>query len=236
MQNVLSHARQPTPAPLQAKPAKEPGPAQGPTVFLVEDDAVVCRGTARLLRLAGYHTVAFATAEEFLACSRSPGPACLVLDVRLPGLNGLELQQRLASADRQLPTVFITGLGDVPTSVWAMKAGAVDFLPKPFEDEELLEAVARALAKGHAEQKQRSEAAAIRQRLLTLTTREREVLSQVVVGRLNKQIADHLGLVEKTIKVHRARVMRKMGAQSLADLVRTMVMASLADSGQPDPR
>jgi FixJ family two-component response regulator len=190
-----------------------------PTVFVVDDDASVRGALARLLDSAGYQTETFASAEGFLAQSRFDAPGCILLDVRMPGLNGLELQQALAAADRQLPIVFITGHGDVPMSVRAMKAGAEDFLPKPFDDEELLKAVARALNKSQREQNERTEVAEIRKRLSSLTPREREVLCHVVAGQLNKQIAADLSIAEKTIKVHRGRVMEKMGASSLAGLV-----------------
>jgi FixJ family two-component response regulator len=190
-----------------------------PTVFVVDDDASVRGALARLLHSAGYQTETFASAEGFLAQGRFDAPGCILLDVRMPGLNGLELQQALAAADRQLPIVFITGHGDVPMSVRAMKAGAEDFLPKPFDDEELLKAVAQALNKSQREQNERTGVAEIRQRLSSLTPREREVLCHVVAGQLNKQIAADLSIAEKTIKVHRARVMEKMGASSLAGLV-----------------
>jgi FixJ family two-component response regulator len=190
-----------------------------PTVFVVDDDAPVRRALARLLHSAGYQTETFASAEGFLAQGRFDAPGCILLDVRMPGLNGLELQQALAAADRQLPIVFITGHGDVPMSVRAMKAGAEDFLPKPFDDEELLKAVAQALNKSQREQNERTEVAEIRKRLSSLTPREREVLCHVVAGQLNKQIAADLSIAEKTIKVHRGRVMEKMGASSLAGLV-----------------
>jgi FixJ family two-component response regulator len=190
-----------------------------PTVFVVDDDASVRGALARLLHSAGYQTETFASAEGFLAQSRFDAPGCILLDVRMPGLNGLELQQALTAADRQLPIVFITGHGDVPMSVRAMKAGAEDFLPKPFDDEELLKAVAQALNKSQREQNERTEVAEIRKRLSSLTPREREVLCHVVAGQLNKQIAADLSIAEKTIKVHRARVMEKMGASSLAGLV-----------------
>ncbi len=188
-------------------------------MFVVDDDASVRGALARLLHSAGYQTETFASAEGFLAESRFDAPGCIILDVRMPGLNGLELQQTLAAADRQLPIVFITGHGDVPMSVRAMKAGAEDFLPKPFDDEELLKAVAQALNRSQREQNERTEVAEIRRRLSSLTPREREVLCHVVAGQLNKQIAADLNIAEKTIKVHRARVMEKMGASSLAGLV-----------------
>jgi FixJ family two-component response regulator len=192
---------------------------KSPTVFVVDDDAAVRKALARLLASAGYRTEAFASAEELLARTAFDAVGCIVLDVQMPGLNGLELQQALATRDRHLPIVFITGHGDIPMSVRAMKAGAVDFLPKPFDDDELLKAVALALNKSQAEQNEQIEIAEIRRRLSTLTPREREVFCHVVAGQLNKQAAGDLGVVEKTIKIHRARVMEKMGAGSLAELV-----------------
>jgi FixJ family two-component response regulator len=190
-----------------------------PTVFVVDDDALVRRALVRLLQSAGYRTESYAAAEDLLARRRFEGLGCVVLDVRMPGLDGLDLQQLLPAADYHLPVIFITGHGDIPTTVRAMKAGAVDFLPKPFHDEELLRAVALALNKSQGEQRDRNEVSEIRRRLSTLTPREHEVLSHVVGGQLNKQTADDLGTAEQTIKVHRARVMKKMGASSLAELV-----------------
>lgn len=194
-----------------------------PTVFIVDDDPSVRKSLERLLRVSGYKTQAFASAEEFLACRPCQNPmepACLVLDVRMPGISGLNLQQELGKAGVILPIVFITGHGSIPMSVQAMKNGAVDFLPKPFADEELLAAVEQALAKAARLQKEAAEKAEIRRRVKTLTPREYEVFRWVVTGMLNKEIAAELNVTEKTIKVHRARVMQKMGAASLADLVR----------------
>jgi FixJ family two-component response regulator len=188
-------------------------------VFVVDDDAAVRRALGRLLRSAGYEPETFACAEDFLKGSHFEAPGCILADIQLPGLNGLELQQTLADANRQLAIVFITGHGDVPMSVRAMKAGAVDFLSKPFDDEELLQAVAQALNKSRRERSEQEEVAEILRRLSTLTAREREVLCHIVAGQLNKQAAADLGVVEKTIKVHRARVMDKMGTSSLAELV-----------------
>lgn len=194
-----------------------------PTVFIVDDDSSVRKSLERLLRASGYETQAFASAEEFLACRpcQNPGsPACLVLDVRMPGISGLNLQQELAKAGVILPIVFITGHGDIPMSVQAMKNGAVDFLPKPFAEAELLAAVEQALAKAARLQKEAAEMAEIRRKLASLTPREHEVFRWVITGMLNKEIGAELGVTEKTIKVHRARVMQKMEAASLADLVR----------------
>ena len=191
-----------------------------PTVYLVDDDATVCRSLARLLKAVGYRARTFSSPDQFLQCSRDEGPSCLVLDMHLPGMTGLELQRALAAAEPSLPIVFITGHGDVPTSVQAMKGGAVDFLPKPFLDADLLRAIGQALDRSRRQYAMRLELAAVRRRLGRLTQREHEVLASVVDGKLNKQIAAELGTTEKTIKVHRGRVMEKMEASSVAALVR----------------
>jgi FixJ family two-component response regulator len=190
------------------------------TVFVVDDDASVRKALARLVRSAGMKAQAFPTAEAFLAESHVEPASCLVLDVRLPGLNGLQLQEALNRKGYPLAIIFITGHGDVPTSVRAMKAGAVDFLQKPFEDSDLLDAIRRAIARSREAFAKQAESARLQRRYDTLTPREREVLSLVVAGLLNKQVAAELGAAEKTIKVHRGRVMAKMQAASLADLVR----------------
>jgi FixJ family two-component response regulator len=191
------------------------------TVFLIDDDSSVRRALTRLIKSAGYPVLAFASAGEFLENNvPSDGLACLVLDIRMPGLSGLDLQGELQKRDSILPIIFITGHGDIPMSVKAMKAGAVDFLPKPVKDKELLHAIEQALARAGRESTERSEIADIRRRSVTLTPREREVMELVVTGMINKQIAYELGTVEKTIKIHRARVMEKMKAGSLAELVR----------------
>ena len=191
-----------------------------PTVYVVDDDVSVRRSMARLLKSHGFSAETLACAEDFLALGHYASPSCLVLDVRMPGLNGLELQDRMAALSLTLPIVFITGHGDVPTSVKAMKAGAVDFLPKPFSSKELLSAVHLAIAKNKTEATLAAEASELRQRLSTLTPRELEVLGLVVKGKMNKEIAADLDLSIKTVKVHRGRVMKKMEAASLADLVR----------------
>jgi FixJ family two-component response regulator len=196
--------------------------AAEPTVYLVDDDAAVCRSLARLLKAVGYRARTFNSPDEFLRHYRDETPACLVLDMHLPGMTGLELQRSLAAAERSLPIVFITGHGDVPTSVQAMKGGAVDFLPKPFLDADLLEAVRQALDRSAQQSALRLELDPVRQRLEGLTQREHQVLAGVVEGKLNKQIAAELGTTEKTVKVHRARVMEKMEASSVAALVRTI--------------
>jgi FixJ family two-component response regulator len=189
-------------------------------VYVVEDDEAVRRALARLLRSVGLSVETFASAKAFLEYPRPDRPACLVLDVRLPGPSGLELQTALGGAQSTLPIIFITGHGTVPMSVRAMKAGAVDFLQKPFDDHELLETVQRALGRSRHGRVESSERAALQSRFRALTPREQEVLSLVVTGMLNKQIAARLGAAEKTIKVHRGRVMKKMAAESVADLVR----------------
>jgi FixJ family two-component response regulator len=193
-----------------------------PTVFLVDDDASVRRALARLIKSAGYQVHSFVSAREFLdSMPDGAGPACLVLDVRMPGLSGIDLQRELQLTNLILPIIFITGHGDIPMSVKAMKDGAVDFLPKPVKDKDLLRAIELALARSVRERAARDELEEIQSRVEKLTAREREVMSLVVKGWLNKQIAVELGTVEKTIKVHRARVMDKMQVESLADLVRT---------------
>ena len=201
-------------------------------VYVVDDDASVRTAIGRLLRSVGLEIQLFASATEFLAFARPERPGCVVLDVRMPRLSGLDLQKELAAAGATLPIIFVTGHADVPMSVRAMKAGAVDFLPKPFHDQDLLDAVQRAIAADRERRRRESGLAAIRGVYETLTPREREVLSYVVSGALNKQIAGSLGTSEKTIKVHRARIMDKMGAESLADLVR---LAGRLGVQGPDP-
>jgi FixJ family two-component response regulator len=189
-------------------------------VFVIDDDPLVRSAIRSLLRSAGLGVRAFASAQEFLAEPATEVPTCLVLDVQLPGLSGLDLQSRMAELDRDIPIVFITGRGDVPTSVRAMKAGALEFLEKPFRDEALMNAILSALEKDRSGRRQRSERDALRASYDSLTAREREIMNLVATGMLNKQIAASLGVAEITVKVHRRRVMDKMGASSLADLVR----------------
>lgn len=189
-------------------------------VYVVDDDASVRTAIGRLLRSVGLEIQVFASATEFLGFARPDRPGCVVLDVRMPRLSGLDLQQELVASGQALPIIFVSGHADVPMSVRAMKAGAVDFLPKPFHDQDLLDAVQRAIAADRERRARDAELAAVRKVYETLTPREREVLSHVVSGALNKQIAGALGTSEKTVKVHRARIMDKMGAESLADLVR----------------
>lgn len=191
-----------------------------PVVFVIDDESSVRKSLGRLLTAAGFRVEAFASAQEFLQHPPDDVISCALLDVEMPGLNGLELQQTLVAAHRGLPIVFITGHGDIPTSVRAMRAGAVDFLAKPFDEKDLLAAVTRALEKAGQEQQTRAESAVAEARLATLTPREHQVLLHVLTGELNKQIAAALGASVKTIKVHRGRVMHKMQVQSVADLVR----------------
>ena len=190
------------------------------TVFLVDDDPSILRALTRLLRAGGHQVSAFRSPGDFLAQHDATVPGCVVLDLAMPGLNGLELQTALTAAGCQRPIVFISGHGDVPSSVRAMKAGAVDFLTKPVSEENLLAAIQRAMERDRLMRRARVELQAIGERLNRLTPREREVFQHVVAGQPNKQIAADLGTVEKTIKVHRSRVMEKMGVRSLADLVR----------------
>jgi FixJ family two-component response regulator len=191
-------------------------------VFIVDDDSSVRRALTRLIKSAGYQVQAFGSARDFLDYRRAADErlSCLVLDVRMPDLSGLDLQHELQVMNTLLPIIFITGHGDIPMSVKAIKDGAVDFLPKPVKDSVLLKAIEQALARAKLEQDERQEAENLQKRVDTLTPREREVMSLVVRGLLNKQIAFELGTVEKTVKVHRARVMEKMRVQSLPELVR----------------
>jgi len=191
-----------------------------PIVFIVDDDESVRKSLARLITSVGLKVETFSSANEFLKRNPYDGPACLVLDIRMPGLSGLDLQAELAKAERTLSIVFITGHGNIPMSVQAIKAGAVDFLEKPFEEQALLDAVHLAIQKDRLAKEKLTELREIQKRVESLTPREREVFALVVTGMLNKQIAFEMGISEKTIKVHRARVMQKMQAESLADLVR----------------
>jgi FixJ family two-component response regulator len=204
----------------------------GPLVFVIDDDDSVRKSLQRLLRASGYTTNAFASAEDFQRSRSGPGPCCAIVDVKLPGLNGLELQQTLARGDENLPIIFITGHGDIPMSVKAMKAGAVDFLPKPFSADELLGAVRHALENSVSEANDHAKLVEVRSRYARLTPRERDVMERVVAGKLNKQIAAELGSGEKAVKVHRARVMQKMQARSLADLVRMASRLNLGPRGR----
>jgi len=191
-----------------------------PIVFIVDDDPSVRRSTERLVRSAGLEVQTFTSAREFLKHPRADRPACLVLDVRMPGLSGMDLQRELTQSGIHIPIIFITGHGDIPMSVRAMKAGAVEFLTKPFRSRSLLDAVRAAIDRDQSAHKARSETGELRQRYEQLTPREREVMALVVAGQLNKQVAGELSTTERTIKFHRAHIMQKMGAESLADLVR----------------
>jgi FixJ family two-component response regulator len=200
-------------------------------VYVVDDDAPLRDSLADLLRSIGLRVETFASAQEFLQSKRPDVPSCLVLDVRLKGLSGLDLQKRLIAGDIEIPIIFITGHGDIPMAVQAMKAGAVEFLRKPFREQDLLDAIQQALERDRKGREQRAEIAELRKRFDSLTPREREVMALVAAGLLNKQVAGELGTSEASVKVHRQHVMEKIGADSLAELVR------MADKlGLPTPK
>jgi FixJ family two-component response regulator len=206
-----------------------------PIVFIVDDNDAVRKSLVRLLTSAGFQTESFASAEEFLErWLQEPAPGCVLLDILMPGLNGLQLQQKLQTSAHGIPIIFITGHGDIPLSVKAMKSGAVDFFPKPFNDEDLLRAVNEAIQRDHLERIERAERETVARRFETLTPREREVMALVVQGLMNKQIAFELGASEKTIKIHRGRVMEKMNVRSVADLVRAAERIGIRPN--PTPR
>jgi FixJ family two-component response regulator len=202
-----------------------------PIIFVVDDDPSLRHALTNLLRSVGLHVETFGSAREFLAGPRPDAPGCVVLDVRLPGLSGLDLQRELAAAQLDLPIIFITGYGDIPMTVRAMKAGAVEFLTKPFRDQDLLDAIQHALERDRVAWHWRAALAAVRQCYDRLTPREREVMRLVVAGLLNKQIAAELGISEIMVKVHRGQVMRKMQAASVADLVRMAAHLRLPVTG-----
>ncbi|HXX51564.1 MAG TPA: response regulator transcription factor [Xanthobacteraceae bacterium] len=196
------------------------GIEQQPVVFIIDDDASLCEALARLFRSVGLQAKVYGSAPEFLQSKLPDGPSCLVLDVRLPGLSGLDFQSELVKANIQIPIVFMTGHGDIPMTVRAMKAGAVEFLPKPFRDQDMLDAVQAGLERDRARRRNASDSSRLRTNFDSLTPREQEIMGFVTAGLMNKQIAGEIGVSEITVKVHRGNVMRKMGAKSLADLVR----------------
>ena len=204
-----------------------------PSVLIIDDDPEFRDSVARLLRSVGLHTQQFASVSDFLNADLSDGPTCLVLDIRMPGGSGLELQRDLAAANRQVPTIFITAHGDIPMTVQAMKGGAIEFLTKPFRDQDLLEAVQAGLARDRARRESDKALGELRERFDTLSSREREIMILVTAGRLNKQIADDIGIAESTVKVHRTHLMRKMKARSLPELSR---MADILKLGPREPQ
>jgi FixJ family two-component response regulator len=205
-------------------------------VFVVDDDVSVRESLEALIQTAGWRTETFASAQDFLDRTRVPAPSCLVLDVSLPGLSGLDLQKRIAGERSDLPIIFITGHGDVPMSVQAMKGGAVEFLTKPFGDEVLLEAIQHAIEHSRAVLGHEAELQILRERYASLSPREREVMGLVVSGLLNKQVGGRLGISEITVKAHRGQVMRKMRVDSLADLVRTAARLGLDQAAPAEKR
>jgi FixJ family two-component response regulator len=204
-----------------------------PTVLIVDDDPAIRGALENLLRSVGLGVRTWASVPEFLQAGRPDGPTCLVLDVRLPGRSGLDFQRELSAADIHLPIIFITGHGDIPMSVQAMKGGAIEFLTKPFRDQDLLDAIQLGLARDRERRENESTLAALREHFETLSPRERDVMAQVVKGRLNKQIAGDLGISEITVKVHRGQVMRKMKALSLPDLTRMADKLKLVPDKSP---
>jgi FixJ family two-component response regulator len=205
---------------LTQRSAKSAGATNQPFVFVVDDDASVRDGLARLFRSVQLSVEVFASAQEFLANERPDVPSCLVLDVRLPGLSGFDFQVELMKADIRIPIIFITGHGDIPMTVRAMKAGAVDFLAKPFRDQDLLDAVATAIQRDRTRREHENTVADLKIHFASLTPREREIMALVATGLMSKQIAARIELSEITVKVHRSHIMKKMGARSVADLVR----------------
>jgi FixJ family two-component response regulator len=203
-----------------------------PSVLIIDDDPEFRDSVGRLLRSVGLHTRQFSSVSDFLNADLSDGPTCLVLDIRMPGGSGLELQRDLAAANRQVPIIFITAHGDIPMTVQAMKGGAIEFLTKPFRDQDLLDAVEAGIARDRARRESDRAVGALRERFDTLSPRERDIMIQVTAGRLNKQIASDMGIAESTVKVHRTHVMRKMQARSLPELSRMADMLKLAPEKQ----
>jgi two-component system response regulator FixJ len=201
--------------------------ASNPTIFVIDDDVSVRKGLSRLLRSAGYEVETFPSSEQFLAREHFSGIGCIILDIQMPGLSGMDLQNALNKADYNMPIIFITGHGNIPMSVQAMKRGAVDFLPKPFDDEELMQAVKKAIEKDRKAKVERAEVHGTLRRIERLTPREREIFCHIITGMLNKQIALKLGIAEKTVKVHRGRVMEKLSVNSVAELVRLAEKAGI---------
>jgi FixJ family two-component response regulator len=201
------------------------------TVYIIDDDPLYRSSTERLVRSVGFRVLGFKSAKDFLDSQRLNVPSCLLLDVRMPGISGLDLQQELSEAGVKLPIIFVTGYGDIPMSVQAIKAGAIEFLTKPFRDQVLLDAIAQAIGRDRAARDQRARNADLRRRYESLSPREREVFRGVVAGMLNKQIAAEIATTERTVKFHRGQIMRKMQVRSLAELVRTADTLGVADQG-----
>jgi len=204
-----------------------------PSVLVIDDDAEFRDSVARLLQTVGLEARQFSSVSDFVKADPSDGPTCLVLDVRMPGQSGLELQRELTAANRQIPIIFITAHADVPMTVQAMKGGAIEFLTKPFRDQDLLDAVEAGLARDRARRESEKALVALRQRFDTLSSREREIMVHVTAGRLNKQIANDMGIAESTVKVHRTNLMRKIKARSLPELSRMADMLKLAPEKPP---
>ena len=207
-----------------------------PVIFVVDDDESIRRSLRRLFQVTGFRVEEFASAQDFLVRKRPDELGCLVLDMRMPGMTGLALQEALQAAGLNIPIVFLTGHGDVPTSVRAMKGGAVDFIEKPFDNQVLLDTVRRAIGLHRAARQEEAELGEIRDRLASLTPREREVLAGVVAGSLNKQIAQRLGVTERTVKAHRAQIMEKFGVASVAELARLVERVDIAEARGSAPR
>jgi len=212
-------------------PTPDTSPDQ-PIIFVIDDDASVRTSLSRLLTAMGFRTETFGSAEDFLTRKRHEGVGCLILDVRMPGLTGVDLQDELARADYSIPIVFITGHGDIPMGVNAIKKGAIDFIPKPFDDEQLLNAVKSAIEKHRQERKLQAERNDILRRVKLLSPREYEIFQSIITGKLNKQIGYSLNIAEKTVKVHRGRVMEKLEVNSVAELVRLAEKAGIKPSGR----